>query len=161
MTFSANSPVPPVLTVRHVFVYGTLCRGELRDINLLRPAAVFVGHATVRGLLYDLGQYPGVVLEEHAEGVASVHGEVYAIEPELEQMLDEIEEVWPQQTGEYNKRDAVAQLCQATQTGLCRSVVKEPEEVPCFLYEINPSRVSGKTEIAGGDWVSYRRALRL
>jgi Uncharacterized conserved protein len=47
---------------RHVFVYGTLrpalATGEPRLlIEPLQPA----GPATVQGLLYDLGDYPGLV----------------------------------------------------------------------------------------------------
>ena len=81
---------------RHVFVYGTLCLGEQRDINKLNPRPEYVGEANVRGTLYDLGTYPGIVLG----GQCAVRGEVYRISAELESLLDEIEEVWPQQTGE-------------------------------------------------------------
>ena len=90
---------------RHVFVYGTLRRGDVRDINQLQPAPVFVGMASVQGVLYDLGAYPGVLLG----GEGMVTGEVYAISAALEQALDTIEEVWPQATGEYNKREVMVQ----------------------------------------------------
>ena len=156
MTSSVTSLVLPT---HHVFVYGTLCRGELRDINLLRPGPVFIGRGTVRGLLYDLGHYPGVLLQEDGDETALVYGEVYAIKPELEQILDEIEEVWPQKTGEYTKREAVAQLCRVG-TDFDKSGFDGLEKVRCFLYEINVFSTFGKPSIAGGDWVSYRRALR-
>jgi gamma-glutamylcyclotransferase (GGCT)/AIG2-like uncharacterized protein YtfP len=91
---------------RHVFVYGTLRKGEERDINRLRPAPQWVGRASVEGLMHHLGSYPGLVLG--APG--TVHGEVYAVSAELERILDEIEEVWPQQTGEYAKREVMVRL---------------------------------------------------
>eukprot|EP01031_Cornospumella_fuschlensis_P004095 gene4095-5117_t len=91
---------------RHVFVYGTLCRGEQRDINKLKPGPEYVGDTSVPGTLYDLGTYPGIVLG----GQGAVRGEVYRISAELESLLDEIEEVWPQQTGEYAKREVQVQL---------------------------------------------------
>jgi gamma-glutamylcyclotransferase (GGCT)/AIG2-like uncharacterized protein YtfP len=155
---SSDFPLAP--HDRYVFVYGTLCRGELRDINLLKPAAVFIGRGTVRGLMYDLGHYPGVVLQDDGDDSALVYGEVYAIGPELEQMLDEIEEVWPQQTGEYSKRDAVVSLF-SMQSGTNGKLSSgDLAELPCFLYQIEASRILGRQSIAGGNWVTYRHAIQ-
>ena len=86
---------------RHVFVYGTLRRGQANDIMALQPAPAWVGRASVHGTLYDLGRYPGVVLG----GTALVRGEVYEIAPALEEKLDEIEMIYPQQRDEYFKRE--------------------------------------------------------
>ena len=125
-------------TTRHVFVYGTLRRGDVRDITRLQPAPVFVGMGNVAGVLYDLGPYPGLLLG----GECRVTGEVYAISAELERQLDEIEEVWPQQTGEYSKRKVTVQM----------------DDVPasagrvCLVYEINAARLVGCAEITSGDW---------
>ena len=126
---------------RHVFVYGTLRKGEERDINRLRPAPQWVGRAQVAGVLHHLGSYPGLVLG----GTGVVHGEVYAVSPELERVLDEIEEVWPQQTGEYTKCEVVVQLD-----------TMPPRELMCVLYEISLERTRGRPVIAGGDWVLHR-----
>ncbi|MDP1565504.1 MAG: gamma-glutamylcyclotransferase family protein, partial [Polaromonas sp.] len=92
--------------VRHVFVYGTLRRGDVRDITNQQPAPQFIGMGSVAGVLYDLGPYPGVLLG----GAGRVAGEVYAISAELERVLDEIEEVWPQQSGEYSRREVAVQM---------------------------------------------------
>ena len=126
---------------RHVFVYGTLRKGEERDINRLRPAPQWVGRAQVAGVLHHLGSYPGLVLG----GTGVVHGEVYAVSPELERVLDEIEEVWPQQTGEYTRREVMVQLD-----------TTPARELLCVLYEISPERTRGKAVIASGDWVLHR-----
>lgn len=130
---------PPV--ARHVFVYGTLRKGEERDINRLRPAPQWVGRAQVAGVMHHLGSYPGLVLG----GTGVARGEVYAVSPELERVLDEIEEVWPQQTGEYIKREVMVQLDSMP-----------PRELLCVLYEISPERTRGKPVIAGGDWALHR-----
>lgn len=127
-------------SVRYVFVYGTLRQGEARDITRLLPAPRWVGPARVPGVLYHLGAYPGVVLG--APGWT--HGEVYEISPELERLLDEIEEVWPQQSGEYAKRERAVQLDEAA------------EEVICIVYEVAPDRILGMPVIPGGDWVKHR-----
>ncbi|MET0311829.1 MAG: gamma-glutamylcyclotransferase family protein [Burkholderiaceae bacterium] len=120
---------------RHVFVYGTLRRGGDNDITRLQPAPRFIGTGSIPGAMYHFGRYPGVLLGR--EG--SVLGEVYAITPELEQTLDEIEELYPQQTNEYFKRDIKVRV--------------GDEEIACIVYEINPSYVDGKPLIASGDWV--------
>jgi len=60
-----------------VFLYGTLRPGhapkEIADaVSRLRR----VGAGTIRGRLYDLGAYPGVVLDDVA---GEVRGEVFAV----------------------------------------------------------------------------------
>jgi len=133
-------------TSRHVFVYGTLRRGDVRDITRLRPAPQYVGLASVAGVLYDLGSYPGVVLG----GPARVTGEVYAISAELERQLDVIEEVWPQQTGEYRKQTVRVLLDQP-------QALSSAVELDCLVYEINPARAVGQSVITGGDWLDHLR----
>ncbi len=142
---------------RHVFVYGTLRRGEQRDINLLHPAPRWVGSGSIRGALYDLGTYPGVLLDaEEGEGDGGVvRGEVYAITAALEQVLDEIEEVWPQQTGEYTKRE-VAVTLDNLPADLPGHETCSPFVVICLVYDIDAARSKGRVLIAGGDWVVHR-----
>lgn len=123
---------------RHAFVYGTLRRGDDNDINRLRPPPEFVGEARIKGRMFHLGRYPGVLLG----GAREVVGEVYAISAELERVLDEIEELYPQQTNEYFKREL--------------SVEVAGRHIWCIVYEINPEVVEGKPEIASGDWVQGR-----
>jgi gamma-glutamylcyclotransferase (GGCT)/AIG2-like uncharacterized protein YtfP len=62
----------------HLFVYGTLSPRNAppeiaATVNRLRP----VGSASVRGRLYDLGEYPGAVLSEKSRSV--VRGEVFEL----------------------------------------------------------------------------------
>lgn len=128
----------PDTSGRHVFVYGTLRRGDDNDINKLSPAPRHVGNGWAAGTMYHFGRYPGVILG----GSGQVYGEVYAVTAELERILDEIEELYPQQTNEYFKRDI--------------AVVVEGRVVPCFVYEINRDYVEGKPRIEGGDWVKGR-----
>ncbi|HSV54561.1 MAG TPA: gamma-glutamylcyclotransferase family protein [Burkholderiaceae bacterium] len=133
-------PEAPVhaAAVRHVFVYGTLRRGDDNDITKLQPAPRFVGPAAIAGTMYHLGGYPGVVLG----GSGTVVGEVYAIEPALERVLDEIEELYPQQTDEYFKRSVCVEV--------------GAQRIDCMVYEINPRYAAGARTIPGGDWVRGR-----
>nr|WP_162581734.1 gamma-glutamylcyclotransferase family protein [Variovorax sp. PBS-H4] len=125
-----HSPFEP----RHVFVYGTLRRGGRNDIARFRPAPRYVAEAVIRGTLYDLGSYPGAVLGGSDELV----GEIYAIAPALEALLDQLEEVRPDDGGEYIKREV---WVQAGST-----------ELLCLVYEIHPDRIAGRRVIASGDW---------
>ena len=131
-------PEAPSTTQRHVFVYGTLRRGDDNDITRLKPEPVFVGSAAIAGTLYDLGAYP--CIQRGGEGL--VHGEVYAIALELEEQLDEIEELYPQQRDEYFKRIV--------------PVAVQERTFACIVYEINPKYVVGRAILPGGDWARER-----
>ena len=145
----------------YFFAYGTLRLGEMRDINLLRPAPLWQGRGRVRGALYDLGSYPGLVLAQGADCGGphnEVVGEVYATSVELERLLDEIEEVWPQQTGEYCKRRVEVHM--DTLPGADTKTRARPRgKICCFAYEITALFVAGKPVINGGDWVAYRLGM--
>ncbi|MDL9997157.1 gamma-glutamylcyclotransferase family protein [Variovorax sp. J22P240] len=125
---------------RYVFVYGTLRSGGRNDIARFHPKPERVADARIAGTLYDLGAYPGAVLG----GPGEVFGEIYRITPELEAQLDALEEVKPDGSGEYIKRE----------------VPVEPdaggEGLSCLVYEIHPERVRGRRVIAGGDWFGVR-----
>lgn len=90
--------------------------------------------------MYHLGDYPGVLLNNSLE--YNIVGEVYAITPELEKVLDEIEMIYPQQHDEYKKRNVDA-------------LVGE-RQISCLFYEINAAYTVGKPVIFSGDWVKGR-----
>ena len=121
--------------LRCVFVYGTLRKGGSNDITRLRPAPRFVGMARLAGTLYHLSAYPGLLLG----GAVDVVGEVYAIEPVLEQRLDEIEEISGSPDDEYFKREVTLDV--------------DGRSVDCLVYEINPGRVTSAARIESGDWM--------
>ena len=78
-------------SVSHVFVYGTLMRGQQRWKHLQPWSSGVVHEGQVSGRLFHLGDYPGMTTDK--PGV--VHGEVHRcrdIEPCLE-VLDSIEGV--------------------------------------------------------------------
>ena len=139
----AHTPPAAATQQRHVFVYGTLRRGQANDITRLTPAPRFVGSCTIAGTLYHFGSYPGVLLAAPQHGLCAgeqprVAGEVYAIEAALECQLDAIEEVYPQRHDEYFKRELAVQL--------------DGRSISCLVYEINAAYLSGAVLIAGGDW---------
>jgi gamma-glutamylcyclotransferase (GGCT)/AIG2-like uncharacterized protein YtfP len=152
---SSNShakPVPSGGPTRYVFVYGTLRRGDDNDITRLVPVPQFISTAEICGRMYHLGPYPGVVLAPKggglpcAGGEGRIVGEVYAIDEELERLLDELEEVYPKANGDsgemYIKREI--------------TVLVGHHRLVCIVYEINPNCIQGHAVITSGDWVLGR-----
>ena len=129
----------PEGAARNVFVYGTLRRGGRNDITRLEPAARYIGVGEVRGILYHLDWYPGLALG--GESAISVVGEVYAVSPVLEAVLDEIEGIEAGDRSEYFKREIEIEV--------------DGRQVQCFVYEINPLRVTGKDPLGHGDWIRF------
>jgi gamma-glutamylcyclotransferase (GGCT)/AIG2-like uncharacterized protein YtfP len=132
MIFDIPKPYP---TSRHVFVYGTLRKGDANDITKLTPAPVYMGDSQTNGNMYHLGSYPGVTLG----GSGIVIGEVYAMTEPLERLLDGIESEYPAQADEYAKRDI--------------KVSVNGQMLDCIVYEINAAYIQGKPRIVSGDWL--------
>lgn len=127
---------------RYVFVYGTLRREGRLDINRLQPAPRFVGMGRIKGSLYPLDGYPGLLLDGEEPG--TVVGEVYQIAPALEAVLDGIEQIIPGPASEYFKRERLIEL--------------EGHRLACLIYEINPDRVRGKRPLEQGDWIKFHNS---
>ena len=132
----------PEALERYVFVYGTLRRGGRNDINRLLPTPSYVGMGEVKGRLYRIDWYPGLTLG--GDEAVTVVGEVYAIEPALEAVLDEIEQIVPGESSEYFKREMAIEVA--------------GRPLRCLVYEINPERVRGKQLIGHGDWILFQPA---
>ena len=118
-----------------VFVYGSLRGGSARSMSLRFPASKFIADAKVKGSLYDLGPYPGLRLDESASWVI---GEVYEVDDELLQQLDEFES--------------------------SSNYLRKPVEIPlgdqqrlCWTYEPDPQFYSLRTLITSGDWLEYAK----
>jgi len=122
-----------------LFVYGSLQRGERMFTELgLERALEFVCDGTIRGNLYDLGDYPGAVA---ADGV--VQGEVYRIkDPAILAALDEYEEFDP-----CNRQDSL----------FVRELIFVPEAGPAWTYIYNGNREEGRL-ISSGHWRKPRSA---
>lgn len=84
-----------------LFVYGTLRRG-LRLHNHLQ-GAVYLGEARIAGSLYDIGTYPGLLVNPSPGWVS---GELFKVDEEMIQSLDAVEEYNPEEPerSEYLRR---------------------------------------------------------
>src|SRR5438477_12185879 len=119
-----------------VFVYGTLRRGGARSMSIMFPSSRFVAEAKVSGSLYDQGAYPGLLLNESN---SLVIGEVYEVDDEILNKLDEIEA-----SSYYWRRQVEVAL---------GSTLRKP----CWIYEPNPEFHSPRTLITSGDWIEYAK----
>lgn len=116
-----------------VFVYGTLRRGSAHSMSIRFPNSSFIADAKVSGSLYDLGEYPGLVLSEPN---SSVVGEVYEVDEETLNQLDDFEV-----SSNYQRQQVEISM------GTERRV--------CWTYEPNPEFYSLHKLITSGDWIEY------
>ena len=129
----------------HVAVYGTLRAGGVNDIARLGPRVACVGRTWLTGSLFDLGWYPGLRLA----GTQQVLAEVYAMDDALEQAMDRIEGLWPQDLGEYRKRLLTLPVMQV-------DGIQQPMTV--LVYEAMPATVQHAPQIAASDWLQWFRS---
>ena len=121
---------------RHlVFVYGTLRRGSAGAMSTTFPNSEFIADAKVSGSLYDLGAFPGFLLNE---STLTVIGEVYEVDDEILTELDDYEA-----SSHYCRKQVEISL------GTHRRM--------CWIYEPNPEFYSHRTLITSGDWIEYAK----
>ncbi len=118
-----------------VFVYGTLRRRDAGAMSVRFPNSKFIGDAKVKGSLYDLGTYPGLLLNESN---SMVIGEVYEVDDEILNELDDFE--------------------------ASSNYLRKQVEIPlgthgriCWTYEPDPEFYSPGKLISSGDWIEYAK----
>ena len=118
-----------------VFVYGTLRRGTARAMTIRFPNSKFIADARVIGSLYDLGAYPGLLLNESN---SLVIGEVYEVDDEILNELDDFEA-----SSYYRRKQVEISLGTDRRLG--------------WTYEPDPEFYSPRTLITSGDWIEYAK----
>ncbi|MFN3704619.1 MAG: gamma-glutamylcyclotransferase [Thermoflexales bacterium] len=131
-----------------VFVYGTLRQGGSRAIPGLFPDAELIGFGSLRGVLYDFGAYPGLVIGDGPESVAVV-GEVYRVSQAALRRMDRIEE--------FDKRDVEGSHYWRRR---CTIQLQDGGQCEAWVYECNPRHFQLSRRITSGDWIAYVRAKR-
>lgn len=118
-----------------VFVYGTLRRGGAGSMSVKFPNSNFITDARVSGTLYDLGAYPGVLLNESNSWVI---GEVYEVDDETLNELDDFEA----SSNYWRKQIEISPGNQSTS---------------CWIYEPDPDFYRHRLLIKSGDWIEYAK----
>lgn len=120
-----------------LFVYGTL-RSHYNNpyANLLRDNADFIGDAVIKGLLVDVGEYPGLIPTE--ANVSFVKGEVYELK-DSSILLKELDEY---EGDEYERRRLEVTF-------------NNGEKAESWVY-VYKSNLPFRQIIESGDYVQYR-----
>jgi len=124
-----------------LFIYGTLRKGGAHGRHdLLERDARFVARARMRGRLYDLGEYPGLVA---SDADAWAHGDVYELADPRAMLarLDDYEGCGPgdAKPHEYERERREVLM----ETGAC-------EMAWVYVYR---GTLAGKREIRSGDYL--------
>ena len=126
------------LTRHRVFVYGSLRRGNAGAMSVRFPEARFVADGQVRGRLYDLGAYPGLLLDDSE---LRAIGEVYEVDEQTLFELDQFE-----RSSDYIRKQV--------------EVEHDNQHSRCWIYV--PDRgaevFSGRQLIESGDWIKHVRS---
>ena len=124
----------------HIFVYGTLMTGFQNPNALyLHQNSLFISNGFLKGEMYDIGHYPGVILR----GDTIVHGEIFQLKDEtILHKLDFYEGC----TDDFEKPyEYVRQLVEVNNSG---------GAITCWIYVYN-WRVKALNKIETGDYKSH------
>ena len=127
--------------LNELFVYGTLRLGlKNRYTLLLAESATFLGAALVRGQLYRIADYPGLVLGDDPRDC--VRGDLFRLrEPDKTlALLDDYE------GAEYRRVEAAV------------SLIDSRESLRAWTY-VYDGDVTGKERIESGDFLEARAGL--
>ena len=132
-------------TPEHLFVCGTLRPGLAPDeVAGLMGRMLRIGLASVPGRLYDLGDYPGAVLDPNCD--AKIIGEVFQLPDDHAALaaLDAYEGIDPQDSnaGLFVRREAEITL-------------DDGVNLRCWIYVYN-REVESAALITGGDYLIYK-----
>jgi gamma-glutamylcyclotransferase (GGCT)/AIG2-like uncharacterized protein YtfP len=126
----------------YLFAYGTLIPGcEPAHMNAICSRMELIGEGTVRGLLYDLGAFPGVV-----EGDGTIRGVILRVPADAWPAMDAYEGC-PLPGGEDGLFRRVMTL----------ATLSNGETVDCWLY-VYARDVANHRAVPSGDW---RRRARI
>jgi gamma-glutamylcyclotransferase (GGCT)/AIG2-like uncharacterized protein YtfP len=134
---------------QHLFVYGTLSPRHAppeiaATVRRLRP----VGQATVRGRLYDLGKYPGAVLNEKSRSL--IRGEVFEL-PEDQSTLTSLDNYEGFEPGKRNSSLFLRRAYPVT--------MDDGKRVRCWVYVYNGT-MKDALPVRNGRYLRRRIARR-
>lgn len=133
------------MNLQHVFVYGTLRKGEKND-HLLKDAVLLNQDAWTYGKLFTTDNYYPVLV---ASNTSKVSGEIYEVTQQQMILLDKLEGYIGLHHDDnlYNR--------------FKRSVYTTSEEIDAWVYFIHPRNEMMKREaILHGDWLKHKKNLK-
>jgi gamma-glutamylcyclotransferase (GGCT)/AIG2-like uncharacterized protein YtfP len=129
-----------------LFVYGSLRSGFHHPaFEYISRHFLFVGNGKIKGLVYDMGAYPGAI---QTSTESSVIGEVYVIKNENE--FD-----WAiAQLDDYEGVDAEEDETPLFKRALTEVYLDNVQKTTAWIYWFNGD-ITGKPVIASGDTLQY------
>ncbi|WP_242213283.1 gamma-glutamylcyclotransferase [Bacillus cereus group sp. BfR-BA-01383] len=125
--------------MHHVFVYGTLRKGQT-NAHYMQGATCIAEEAWVYGKLFDTNEgYPAMICSNEEK----VYGEVYEVNDDVLQKLDELEE--------YTGNTETDLYDRITQT-----VYVADREIHAYVYIARDKEMLKKI-IDSGDWLMYQK----
>ncbi len=132
----------------YLFLYGTLLPGDsTEESSRIVGRLKRVGSATVRGRLYDFGDYPGAVLDRTAK--SSIKGELFELPNDDDSALKALDDY-----EEFNRTDRRNSLFVRTRT-VARLQGGRQLNAWVYVYNRNPGSAR---QIASGDYSKSRAA---
>jgi gamma-glutamylcyclotransferase (GGCT)/AIG2-like uncharacterized protein YtfP len=130
----------PASQCAHLFVYGTLQpQFAPEEVAPLVGSLQVAGQGSVRGVLYNLGRYPGAVLASDTS--RRIHGTVLVL-PEGIDLLAELDA--------YEEHDPDTPVADSLFTRrICKVCLADSTSLSCWIYEYN-GPVKDKPIIADG-----------
>jgi gamma-glutamylcyclotransferase (GGCT)/AIG2-like uncharacterized protein YtfP len=131
----------------YLFVYGTLRPNHApAEVAAVVKNLRKIGTGYIRGQLYDLGEYPGAILEASAS--TTISGEVFAITNEhaVLSILDSYED--------FNPSDPENSLFVRKRRPVTLS---DGRKLKCWVYVYNRDPESARL-VAGGDYAKFNAA---
>ena len=129
----------------YLFAYGTLLpnRTTPKTADLMRQLE-YVGTATVKGRLYDLGEYPGAILDPGATSL--IYGVIYRL-PRNKAMLAELDL--------YEEVDPLAPHANLFARTKCSAKTSDGRIFECWIYTYNGD-VTAAPLIPGGNYAELK-----
>jgi len=128
--------------MEYLFVYGTLLKNFKHKVRQqVESDLTFISNATIKGALYDLGNYPGYVEEPAGE----VKGELYRIDKidRVFKVLDAYEGLFDDNP-EYIKEKKTVEL-------------PDGQKVESWIYVFQQQLRPEHKRIIDGDYIAYVR----
>ena len=121
-----------------VFVYGTL-RNGCRNRHIVERYIVDSEKITINGTLYNVGEYPALVIDESGNKVT---GELLTVKEEALRPLDTLEGyIGPNDSRNYYER------------------VLHPNGFYVYIWEKEKVELQNLKQIVSGDWLVYSSLL--
>ncbi|MCS3735845.1 gamma-glutamylcyclotransferase family protein [Mucilaginibacter dorajii] len=130
------------ITSSYLFVYGTLLINGNQYAVYLQKHCKLVGEGKIKGRLYDIGQYPGAIIDANAQQY--IHGSIYLMDnvENVLEIIDEYEGLGSDEPQPYEYTRRVVYI--ETNNGI----------VACWVYLYNWD-VHHFPEVSGGKYLDH------